>query len=288
MRPSRTPWLPRPELRPAAGALAALLLLSGCVTAGTHGEVVAERDRLRVERDDLRAEVSRISASNEALEEERVELLEHTEELRETRARLEREIRATETDLAMREKQLVDSEDMLARQQARHDQMRQAAESELAQIRESYDALVGDLESEVEQGRLQLERLREGAAFTLPSEVLFAPGSSNPTEAGRDVIRKMGRRLAETGQQVEVHGHTDAIPTRGALAARYPTNWELAAARAARVVRLLVDAGVDPAMVVAVSHGAHDPIASNETPEGRAENRRIEITLKPVASGAAP
>jgi hypothetical protein len=84
-----------------------------------------------------------------------------------------------------------------------------------------------------------------------------------------------------------VQGHTDDVAIRGALAARYPTNWELAAARAARVVRALEAAGVPPARLSAVSLGQHRPIVAGDSPEARAENRRIEIRLVPLP-GARP
>jgi chemotaxis protein MotB len=86
---------------------------------------------------------------------------------------------------------------------------------------------------------------------------------------------------------VLVQGHTDDVAIRGALAQRFPTNWELAAARAARVVRALEAGGVDPARLAAVSLGEHHPVVPNDTPEGRAENRRIEIRLIPPP-GARP
>ena len=76
-----------------------------------------------------------------------------------------------------------------------------------------------------------------------------------------------------------MQGHTDSLAIYGALKARYPTNWELAGARAAGVVRVLEEAGTDPTRLSAVSMGQYQPIASNDTPEGRAENRRIEIRL---------
>jgi chemotaxis protein MotB len=75
-----------------------------------------------------------------------------------------------------------------------------------------------------------------------------------------------------------VQGHTDDVPTRGGA---YPSNWELAGARAASVVRILVEQGVPPTRLAAVSLGDTQPIASNDTPEGRAANRRIEIQLVP-------
>ena len=289
MRPS---GIPSARQRRSLAALAAgALLLSACVTQGTHDQVVGERDQLSDERDGLRARVELLEASNQALEEERVALLEETEGLRETRAALEESIRVAEQTLAARESTLVQTEAALDAQRRAHDDAVAAAEADLASIRATYDGLVTDLQSEVEENRVQIEHLREGAGFTLPSEVVFGPGSAQPTAAGRKVLRQMGQRLSRGQEHIEVHGHTDALPTSGASASRYPTNWELAGARAASVVRILVEAGVAPERIVAVSHASFDPLASNQTPQGRAQNRRIEIRLKAPPEGegvAAP
>ena len=77
-------------------------------------------------------------------------------------------------------------------------------------------------------------------------------------------------------------GFTDNVPIRGNLAKRYPTNWELAGARAASVVRLLESTGIDSTKLIASSYGDNFPVASNDTEEGRAQNRRIEIRLRPL------
>ena len=87
------------------------------------------------------------------------------------------------------------------------------------------------------------------------------------------------------GRSIEVQGHTDNVPIRGALAARYPTNWELSAARATNVVRVLQDeGGVDPTVLSAAARSEYRPRASNDTDEGRRQNRRIEILLGPEGS----
>jgi chemotaxis protein MotB len=83
---------------------------------------------------------------------------------------------------------------------------------------------------------------------------------------------------------VEVQGHTDNVPIHSG---RYPTNWELAGARASRVVRFLEQQGVAPERLCAISHGEYAPVAPNDSAAGRAKNRRIEITLKPVTAVAA-
>ena len=82
---------------------------------------------------------------------------------------------------------------------------------------------------------------------------------------------------------IMVEGHTDNVPIHSQ---RFPTNWELAGGRATRVVRILEERGVPPERLVAISRGETTPRASNATPEGRARNRRIEITLQPVRGAA--
>jgi chemotaxis protein MotB len=80
---------------------------------------------------------------------------------------------------------------------------------------------------------------------------------------------------------VVVAGHSDNVPIGPSLRARFSSNWELAAARAAEVTEFLQSQGVPPTRLIAVSFGEYRPIASNDTTEGRAENRRIELLLRP-------
>jgi chemotaxis protein MotB len=80
---------------------------------------------------------------------------------------------------------------------------------------------------------------------------------------------------------IRIEGHTDAIPISGSLAQRYPTNWELSAARAINVARYLQKEAINPALLSAAGFGEFKPVADNATVEGRAKNRRIEIVLVP-------
>ena len=107
-------------------------------------------------------------------------------------------------------------------------------------------------------------------------------------EGGAAVLRKVAVQLRKTEHRVEVQGHTDDVPLSRTLAGRWGSNWELAAARAAQVVRLLEGEEIDPRRLSAVSYGSHAPVESNETPEGRARNRRIEIRLIPVREAEVP
>jgi chemotaxis protein MotB len=89
--------------------------------------------------------------------------------------------------------------------------------------------------------------------------------------------------LAHRRRPVQVQGHTDDVPISGRLAERFPSNWELSAARAVNVARFLQERGVDPTLLSATGYSEYRPRAGNDTPEGRQQNRRIEILLGPHA-----
>jgi chemotaxis protein MotB len=269
MKRSRTSWpRPRPRLEWLLGA--SLLLAPACVGLGSHQEVVRERDGLQ-------ERVRLLEASNESLSNERVKLISEIEDLSREREELSgsvAELRTARDELA---KSLAMTESQLARRTA-----------EVTQLRDTYDGLVSDLQSEVASGRVQIEQLRDGLNVKLTQAVLFPSGSAELGPEGVVVLGKVAGRLAELQHRILVQGHTDDVPISGRLALRYPTNWELAGARAASVVRLLVERGLPPARLSAVSLADTEPVASNETPEGRAANRRIEIRLVPAGGAASP
>lgn len=148
------------------------------------------------------------------------------------------------------------------------------------EMRGTYDGLVTELESEVASGKIQIQQLRDGVRLNVSDELLFASGSAVINEGGREVLGRVATQIKGQAAVISVEGHTDNRPIGGALKQRYPTNWELAGARAASVVRLLSEAGIDPAVLRAVSRGPFAPIASNDTADGRAKNRRTEILLR--------
>jgi chemotaxis protein MotB len=277
MRPSRTSWRPRGASAPAALALVgALLACGGCVTRGVHRGVVEERDALQNEVALLENRVRLLEASNESLSNERVTLIADVEDLgteREKLAASVEELRAARDQL---EQNLALTSSQLA-----------ARNAEVQQLRETYDGLVSDLQTEVASGRVQIEQLRDGLNVKLSQAVLFPSGSADLSAEGEAVLGKVAGRLLELPHRILVQGHTDDVPIRGSLAQRYPSNWELAGARAARVVRILAERGVPSARLSAVSLADTQPVASNDTPEGRAANRRIEIRMLP-APGDAP
>jgi chemotaxis protein MotB len=161
-------------------------------------------------------------------------------------------------------------------------------EDELSSMRGTYDALLAELEEEVAAGQIQIQRLRDGIRVNLSQDILFATGSAELDAQGRDVLTRVSEQLAKAGHRIEVEGHTDDVKIGGALARTYPTNWELAGARAARVVRLFEEKGLDRERMAAVSFGEMRPVASNAEEAGRSRNRRIEIRLLPPEGATMP
>jgi chemotaxis protein MotB len=162
-----------------------------------------------------------------------------------------------------------------------------AKDMELSGLRGTYDGLVRDLKSEIASGQVQIEQLRDGIRVQLAQEILFPSGSAELDARGAEVLGKVAAQMAGSPHRIEVEGHTDNVPIKGGLAQRYPTNWELAAARAARVVRLFQDAGIQGPRLRAVSRSEYQPVAANDTPEGRERNRRIDVRLLPAVTAKA-
>ncbi len=262
----------------AALALAlGLFLTSGCVTSGTYRLVVEERDELLESKVDLEQRVRLLTASNQSLGAERLKLLDEMEDLLQARSALEVDIRKLQRTEAILSGTLRDREAKLA-----------SRGEELRNLQGTYEGLVADLQQELADGQIEIEQLRTGIRLNLAQDVLFASGSAKLSRAGTAVVNKVAGRLKKAPYRIQVQGHTDPIPIRSTLRNRYPTNWELAAARASQVVRLLAEQGVGPDRLRAVSFAEYRPVASNETTEGRAKNRRIEIRLEPLDPSSAP
>jgi chemotaxis protein MotB len=261
----------RHSYRRASGlAVAAVscLALAGCVTRGTYETAVGA---LEAKNAQLEARLQDLERSNRALDDERAKLIDEMEDLRQARDSLTLDVAKLEKSKAL----------LTGHLRAREEQV-----SKLSETKSTYEGLVADLESEVASGQIQIQQLREGLRLNLPQDILFPSGSVTLDPRGAAVLRKVAAKLREDNYRIEVHGHSDNIPLSRALAARWGTNWELAAARAAQVVRLFQDEKIDPARMSAVSFGEYAPLGSNDTPEGRARNRRIEIRLIPVTAPA--
>jgi chemotaxis protein MotB len=164
-----------------------------------------------------------------------------------------------------------------------------ALEQEIRERNRIYEEVIGRFRSLIEGGQLSVSITRGRLAINLPQDILFESGSATIGREGRTTITEVARVLAGIAdREFQVEGHTDNVPI---ATARFPSNWELAAARALSVIHLLQETGVRPENVSGAAFGEHRPVAENTEPAGRRLNRRIEIVMLPnldVIAGAMP
>jgi len=154
-----------------------------------------------------------------------------------------------------------------------------AREARAAKRLAEYNSMLKQLKSMIDSGKLKVRIVRNKMVIELPEAVLFASGSAKLKTEGVRVLAELGPVLASIkGREFQVGGHTDNKPIR---TKRFPSNWELSGARALDVGKLLVEYGVPANRLSAAAYGDTQPVADNDTPEGRALNRRIEIALQP-------
>jgi type VI secretion system protein ImpK len=140
------------------------------------------------------------------------------------------------------------------------------------------------LADEVKRGLVSVDDRPDRSIVTILGGGLFKPGEAAVNSEDQGLLARIAEALAKVPGQVDVIGYTDNVPIR---TLRFPSNWELSKARAESVARFLSTHGVDRARIAAEGRGESEPVASNDTPEGRARNRRVEITLHVPAGGAA-
>jgi chemotaxis protein MotB len=152
---------------------------------------------------------------------------------------------------------------------------------QLSYMDSTYKQLNQNLQSEVSTDQVQIKQLQNRLQVTMVNAILFPEGGWELSESGRHELSKIVPTLQGVGQkQIVIEGFTDNEPILEPLASRFPNNWYLSAARAISVVTFLEQQGIDPNGLSAVAFGQFHPIASNDSPGGRAQNRRINIAIQ--------
>jgi chemotaxis protein MotB len=128
----------------------------------------------------------------------------------------------------------------------------------------------------VTQGKVRVTQSNRGVSIEINASVLFAQGEAKLRGDSIQALRAVAQVLKNDAHSVQVEGHTDNVPIHNAS---FPSNWELSAVRAGTVVRLFEDSGVSEKRLTAVGHGANEPVATNDTVEGRQRNRRVQIMI---------
>ncbi len=261
------------------------LSLAGCVSLGKYEKKEKEAAQLRQDYEDEVAKRAVLQEKIRTMQEQLDGLVSDVTSLRE-------KIRSDEGSLTVKEGELRAARDRLVELQALVDELSkskrklEAAKAELEKKSGEYEQLASSLRGEIEAGRIELMELRGRTTVKLKDKILFASGSATIGPDGKAALRLVADALRGIqGKVIRVEGHTDNVPTGGA--GGFASNWELSAARALAVVHSLQDAGVDPTRISGAGFAEFQPVASNETPDGRRLNRRIEIVLVPI-DGAVP
>jgi chemotaxis protein MotB len=164
---------------------------------------------------------------------------------------------------------------------------REARLQQLEQILRRQDSLLTRLNNSVKNALLGFNsdeltvEMRDGKVYiSLSDKLLFKSGAANVEKKGEEALQKVAEVLNKNQDvSIAIEGHTDNVPVKTAI---YKDNWDLSAARATNVVRLLTNEyGMDARRLTAAGKGEFFPVASNDTPEGKAKNRRTEIVLTP-------
>jgi chemotaxis protein MotB len=282
--------------------LATLLLAAGCVSKSTYQTKVEEATQLTetvrgLESDyqQLVKQKEALIASNDDLNRQLTDALDKSSNLQQDLLRARADIdrlekvlsaRSEETGKAMAEMRQTIDRLQAENQDLAHqvEQERIAREARIAQMKSTYDELVEKMETEIQRGEITISELQGKLTVNMVERILFDSGKADIKPAGLEVLKRVGDILKEVADKdIRVEGHTDNVPISPRLQQTFPSNWELSTARATNVVHFLQDqVGIAGERLSACGFSQYSPVAANDAPEGRAQNRRIQIELVPL------
>ena len=248
------------------------LVFAGCVSKSEYLKTVESANALEVDNARLKTDLAAAGKRSDQLAADRAELerllTARSGELGRSIAELRQRVDALETENARLTQDLADAQ--------------KAREEKVREVSSTYEQLVDKMKGEIAKGQVTISELQGKLTVNMVDAILFDSGKAEIKPEGLVVLGKVIEIVKSvTDKSIRIEGHTDAVPISGTLAQRYPTNWELSAARAINVARYLQKQAINPATLSAAGFGEFKPVADNDTPEGRAKNRRIEIVLVP-------
>jgi chemotaxis protein MotB len=283
-------------MRIPVSLLVVLAASSSCVSAGTYDDLLMVHERTKrdlreaelVRDQELRrreatdADLKRAAAEHEAArasdaataKAEHARLQALLEQSRTDLGRASEELAATLKDKAGLKDSVAEMQTALTELNRR----KAEADRRLAEFK----GLLARFQTLIDAGKLKVKIVDGRMVVALASDILFSSGSAALSKDGNAAVVEVAGLLASIPDRAfQVEGHTDAVPIK---TTQFPSNWELASARALTVLKTMVDAGLPASRVSAASYGDQKPAASNDSPEGKAQNRRIEIALVPDLS----
>ena len=160
-------------------------------------------------------------------------------------------------------------------------ELQEQKEAELSELEKAKQVLEEKLKQEIDDKTVRLEMAEKGLAIIFLTEVLFDSGKSDIKPEAFNSLDKIASVLKDNveDRNIGIEGHTDNEPIKHS---KWKSNWELSTSRATSVLHYLVDTkGINPKRVAAIGYGEYRPVASNDTVEGRRQNRRVEIVILP-------
>nr|WP_298432937.1 OmpA family protein [Geobacter sp.] len=268
--------------------------LSGClVKQSTYLKKAEEADTLSKDLSSLQEQYQALSAENASLKtqlakltDEAAEVTKEKEKLAADNKELEKVLKAKSDSLSqtisdLRQK-IADLEGENGRLRAEIAATQKAKEEKVKEVSKTYEDLLDKMKNEISQGQVTISELKGKLTVNMVDAILFDSGKAEVKPEGLQVLQKVVDILKDVKDKaIRIEGHTDNIQIVGNLTKKFPTNWELSAARAINVTRFLQSRGIDPQVLAAVAYGEFKPVADNATEEGKAKNRRIEIILVP-------
>ncbi|GFO70101.1 chemotaxis protein MotB [Geomonas limicola] len=269
----------------------ACALVTGCVSSGTYEAKKLQAEGLEKSLSEQQNAYQKLSAENASLQDQLKKLkadlgstVQERDLLVKDKQGLEESLKSTADaknkkigELSQRMGQL---EAENARLKDEIAQVQKQKELEVQKTSKTYESLLDTMKSEISKGEVTISELKGKLTVNLIDAVLFDSGKAEVKPEGLVVLQKVIDILKNVKDKaIRIEGHTDNVPIVGALTRRYPTNWELSSARALNVARYLQQQGIDPTLLAAVAYGEYKPVAPNDSDEGRAKNRRIEIVL---------
>jgi chemotaxis protein MotB len=267
--------------------VAAGLVLSGCVSSGKFKKMEAQKNdeiaALDKQRSDLEARAQSLEQQKTTLEADNTALKQQVTSLQDEMAVITHQAGTLQQQKSAAERQvgsLQQQSTAIQRQVGTLQQEKAALLAASKQREAQYQTLVGQLSTEVRAGQIQVRQYQDMLTVDVAEQLFFDSGRAKLKPGGKDVLKKVGDVIKDYENKIiRVAGHTDNVPISKALQATFPTNWELSVARATTVVRFLQEVGVPPERMIASGRGEYEPVAPNDTEEGRQKNRRIEIML---------
>jgi len=265
--------------------IAVASLAMGCVTSGKFDAKVGELNASLKREQDLLADIARLerelAAVRKTLTGERDDLHKKLDDAQ-----------ALVTQLKQRLEQLGQNVNQLTSERGQLRAGLDDAEKRLEELRKqkaaaearaaTFRTLVEKLRSMIDSGQIKVTIRNGRMLIALPNDVLFDSGKTEVKKEGKEAITRIAQVLSTIAdRRFLVAGHSDNVPIK---TARFPSNWELSAARAVEVVKLLIEGGMRGSVLGAAGYGEFDPVGANDTLESRATNRRIEIVLEPNLS----